>query len=559
MKKKVRDCRLQFFLSTLALFFGLTELVRAREVTVNCLVTYEIKDGIYVDKGTDDGLRQNISGSMRFGNGNIQDFEVLYVTKKTALLKLVNTPSNINKLAGQSVQLIFEQTLSNQDSNVAQEKSATDTTNISSTNDDKFVPLLAPAESSKDIPKVNNIFHGQINIKEMFQKDNQDSLDYSVTHIGSSGSLDRFDGSRWSLEWSGDISYRDGDAYRYNPDYKDPRLDLYMLSLQHPLGEDGLFRFGRFIPRELPGIGYVDGALVQVRPSEFWRIGTVAGFKPDRYDLSPSGDEPLAAVYGTFEAGERKSLFYSGTAGILGSLYKGQTDRLALLFDQRMDVGSSFSVNSTAQVDLDVGSAEYQTGTRLTRLDVSAIYRIYSGLNFRSGIDHWERPDNQAERDLLVIDDERLFDDGYWRYWVGSDQDLFWKLRLSEQISFIESSEYDYDPRWSIGLTRTGLLSLSDASATATIFNLQSQSMDGYGIRLSAYLPFLNHKLSVQPAAGFRTVTDDSQSEDFSLSYMSLNLNGKLSSNWTLFGGFTQTYGDNVDSYMINLGLRFSW
>lgn len=553
MKKMVRVCQWQILLSAFVFHIGLTEIVWAREVTLSSIITYEIKDGFYVDKGADDGLRQSCIGSIRFENGSMLEFEVLHVTRKTALLRLVSAPAYDDRLVGQSVELIFEQTLIDQNSKDDKNESSADT------DDDKFIPLLSPPEWSVGLPQANNIFHGQINIRETLQKDNEDLLNYSVTHLGSSGSLDRIYGSRWSFEWSGDIAYRDGDAYRYNRDYKDARLDLYQASFQRPLGEGGLFRFGRFLPRELPGIGYVDGVQGQVSWSEHWRLGTVAGFKPDRYNLDPSGDEPLIAAYTSFNTGDRKLLYYSGTAGILGSLYKNKADRLALLVDQRMNVGSSFSVNSTAQVDFDVGSAETKTGTRLTRLDVSSISKVSSRLTFRAGLDHWERPDNQAERDLLAIEDERLFDSGYWRYWIGSDQDLFWNLRFSEQVTLIESPEYDYDPRWSIGLTHTGLLSLSEAYITATVFNLQSKELDGYGVRLSAYLPVLKHKLFFQPIAGFRILEANPQSEDFAVNYISLRLNGRLSPNLTLFGGSTYSYGDNIDSNLINLGLRFAW
>lgn len=49
------------------------------------------------------------------------------------------------------------------------------------------------------------------------------------------------------------------------------------------------------------------------------------------------------------------------------------------------------------------------------------------------------------------------------------------------------------------------------------------------------------------------------QSEDFTLSYLSLRVNGRLSSNWILFGGFTHSYGDSVDSSLLDIGLRYRW
>ena len=190
---------------------------------------------------------------------------------------------------------------------------------------------------------------------------------------------------------------------------------------------------------------------------------------------------------------------------------------------------------------------------------MSAVSKLSSFLTLRAGLDHWERPDNRAERDLLVIEDYRLFDRGYWRYWIGSDQGLPWNLRLSEEVAFIDSPDYDYDPRWRVGLTRTGLFSWPDATATVTVYNLDAQGMDGYGGRLSAYLPLFKHKLFIQPVVGFRMLEARPQSEDFTLSYLSLRVNGRLSSNWTLFGGFTHSYGDSVDSTLLDLGLRYRW
>jgi hypothetical protein len=408
-------------------------------------------------------------------------------------------------------------------------------------------------------PKADNIFHGQANIRHMLQRDNEYGLDYSVTHLGSSGSLERIEGSPWGFEWSGDVAYRDGDAYRSHPDYQDPRLDLYMASFQRPLDDDGFLRFGRFLPRELPGIGYVDGIQGQIRRSDGVRIGAVAGFKPDRRDLSASADEPLFATYATFETGERTKKYYMATAGLLTSLYEGKADRLALLLDQRADLDPRLSVYSTAQVDFDVGAAETRTGTRLTRLDTFAVYKLTSALSFRAGLDHWERPDNQAERNLLAFEDDRFFDSGYWRYWVGGDQGLPWNLRLSEEISFINSATTDYDPYWRLGLTRTGLFSWEGASATVTIYNLPAKDVDGYGGRLSAYLPLLERKLYIQPIVGFQTAEIQPQAHQLDLNYLSLRLNGRLSANWSISGGITNSSGDNVDSTLLDFGLRYAW
>ena len=536
-------------------FVCLGGLASAGEVTMNARITHEISNGFYVDKGTDQGLRQGLSGSLRFDDGRILEFEVIQVTRKLAMLCFAGHSDKQDGLIGQSVELVFERKEPDQ-----QNKDEKSPKNPPATaDDDRFVPLLAPPQWTLGLPEARNIFHGQMQARQSLQTDRENQRDYSVTHFGSSGSLDRIEGSNWSFEWSGDLAYRDGDAYRYHPDYQEPRLDLYMGSFQRPLADDGFLRLGRFLPRELPGIGYVDGIQGQIRHDEHISLGAVAGFKPNRYNLDPSEDEPLLAGYATYETGKFPGPYYSATAGILSSLYEGQSDRLALLFDQRASLSPLFTLYSTAEVDFDAGAAQINTGTNLTRLDVSAVSRLSSELSFSAGLDHWQRPDTRAEQDLLPYYDERFFDDGYWRYWVGSNQGLPWNFRLSEEVSFINSDTYDYDPRWQIGLTHTDLFDWQGASVTATVYNIAVVGMDGYGGRLSAYLPLWSHKLSINPLAGFRTVDVEPRSREFELTYLSMRLNGRLSHNWSLFGGFTHSYGDRVDSTLLDLGIRYRW
>lgn len=554
MKKRLRNCKSKIFLCFPVVLTFFSGLVLADEVTINARITHEISNGFYIDKGTDQGLQQGLSGSLLFDDGRIFEFEVVQVTRKLAVLRLAGRSDKQEQLIGRVVKLVFEGKVSEQNKD---QKSSINST-VASDNE-RFVPLLAPPEWTLGLPESRNIFHGQIRARQSLQTDRENQRDYSVTHFGSSGSLDRIEGSDWSFEWSGDLAYRDGDAYRYHPDYQEPRLDLYMGSFRRPLADDGFLRLGRFLPRELPGIGYVDGIQGQIQHDEHISLGAVAGFKPDRYNLDPSLDEPLIVGYATYEAGKLPGPYYSGTVGILGSLYEGQSDRLALLFDQRASISPLFSLYSTAEVDFDVGGAEIQTGTNLTRLDVSAVSRLSSDLSFRAGVDHWQRPDNRAERDLLSYYDDRYFDDGYWRYWVGSDQGLSRNLRLSEEVAFINSDTYDYDPRWQIGLTHTDLFNWQGASVTATTYNVSVRGIDGYGVRLSAYLPLWKHKLSIHPLAGFRTVDVEPQSGEFELTYLSLRINGRLSPNWSLFGGYTHSYGDELNSMLLDFGLRFAW
>src|SRR5262249_12316810 len=158
-------------------------------------------------------------------------------------------------------------------------------------------------------------------------------------------------------------------------------------------------------------------------------------FKPSRIDLDISGKEPMASAYVTAHAGMQRDLFYSGTLGVLGSIFEGKPDRCAILLDQRADFGPKLSFFSTSEVDFDIGAQETSTApVHLTRADLFAVSPITTFLTLRAGFDHYERPDTAAERDLLHFEDDRFFDRGYWRYWVGSSQLFPWEVRFDEEV-----------------------------------------------------------------------------------------------------------------------------
>lgn len=352
----------------------------------------------------------------------------------------------------------------------------------------------------------------------MMQTDSEGDLGYSVSRVRSSGGMERIEGTRWSLSGSGDLRYRNGDAYQNHPEYEEIRPNVYRLMLQRPIEDGGFLRFGRFVPVELPGVGYVDGFQGETRRGEGLRLGVIGGFRPDRIDLEASVGEPFATGYASVEAGRRGASYYSGTVGLLNSYYEGE----------------------------------------LTRLDAFAEYRVSSALGLRAGADHWERPDNQAERDLLAFEDERFFADGYWRYWVGSYQRLPWSLRLYEELALIDSDTSEDNMRWQVRVTRTGLFDMRNANASLTVYGLTGDDTDGYGLRASGYLPF-GEWLAVQPAAGFRTLRMGSAGEDATLTYLSLYLDGHLSRTWSLFGSLDYHTGDGVDAMLIEIGLRYLW
>ncbi len=94
---------------------------------------------------------------------------------------------------------------------------------------------------------------------------------------------------------------------------------------------------------------------------------------------------------------------------------------------------------------------------------------------------------------------------------------------------------------------------------TVSVYNLVAYEEGGYGCQISAYLPWKQGTVMVRPAAGFRLLQGDSTAPDMSLSYLSVGLDGRLSRNWSVFGDATYFSGDNADTTLFELGLRFAW
>jgi hypothetical protein len=538
------------------------EASEAPEAPVECTIVYEAPGGFFVDAGADRGLTAGSQGIVLRDGKTIARVEVLRTAKRSALVRVLPSREEAAPGPGDLVHIFVQRPPAAVDDDVGGRSegapSSSTTLKEPGTADD-FVPLLAPPEHrSPALADPRNIFHGQLRLHQLFQIDPDADRDYSVTRLGSHGGLERIGGTPWALEWSGNLSYRDGDALENTRDYRKLRLHAFNLALFRKFEDQSSVRLGRFVPRPLPAVGFVDGFQGEKVLNEHFRLGAVAGFKPTRTRLDLSVREPLATPYLTVETGDREDLYYSGTVGLLGSLYEGDPDRLALLLDQRLSVGPRFSLFSTSEVDFDIGAMETRSGTRLTHLDLYADYRLTEALSLRAGLDHYERPDTEAERDLLRFQDDAFFDRGYWRYWVGASQALPWHLRLSGEIALIDSPVDDYEPRWHISLTRTGLPLLPGGSVTLSAYNFESYFADGYGGRISAYFPFLDHRLSLETSAAFRLLETTLDSEDFAFTDVSARIHWALSRAWGLHGGLTYSFGD-VERYILDLGITYRW
>jgi len=336
-------------------------------------------------------------------------------------------------------------------------------------------------------------------------------------------------------------------------------MDLRQLSVFRKYERGSYVRAGRFLPLELPSVGYLDGGQADVAINDHLRFGGMLGLKPDRYDLDFSADEPTGVAYASVQAGEVRKLYYSGTLGMLGSLYRGEADRVAMLLDQRAALSRHLHLYSSTELDMDAGGAEVREGLTLTRWNLHAHAPINQVLSFRAGAAHYQLPDTAAERAARSIPSPELFDRGYWRYTLGSSQQAPWNLTFDEEVSFLEGVDYDLTPLWRLGVSRRGIFSLRDSRISLMVYNLESRTVRGYGSRLYAYFALLQSRLSFQPSLGFRVFDEDLSGEKLDLTDASLLANWLISQRWSAHAHASHTFGTSVQATFLDLGLTYRW
>ncbi|MCF7816273.1 MAG: hypothetical protein K9M54_00185 [Kiritimatiellales bacterium] len=530
--------------------------VRSETRQVEASIVQRTVDGVYVDVGRAAGLTSGTRGRILRGEAMIGTVQVSTVSGSSALLQVLTVWQGEVPQVGDKVVFDVEEA-------AVTEKPASSSSTLKNPDaaTEPFVPLLAPMrERSVNVNDPSNIFHGRIWMRQSLQMEQEQLADYSLSRVGTAGSLERINGTPWAVDWNANLSYRSGDGLSNSRYYQEPRLDLRQLSLFRRFDGGSFVRAGRFLPLELPSVGYLDGAQAEVVLNKNVRVGGMAGLKPDRYDLEFTTDEPTAVAYGTFQAGEMQRLYYSGTLGVLGSAYQGSFDRLAVLLDQTATLGPHLNLYSSSEVDIDAGGAEERDGASLTRLNLHANAPVNKVLSFRTGVDHYQQPDTAAERAVYAAPTNSLpLDDGYWRYSIGSAQRVPGNLTFDEEVSFLEGENYSMTPLWRLGITRRGFFDLKNSSLSMTVYNMESSYSKGYGVRLYGYFPVMQSRLSFQPSVGFRTYDENGGVDSLDLSDASLLVDWLISRKWSANVQVSESFGTSVQALYIDSGLTYRW
>ena len=136
---------------------------------------------------------------------------------------------------------------------------------------------------------------------------------------------------------------------------------------------------GRFVPAGAMGLGYLDGARMELRLSGSQRFGVVAGFAPDPVDLEPSTRTRRAGAYWTFGG----TGLLSGSLGAAADWADGARRRTLLSSQLFWRPTGRLSFSSYSEVDVGTPWQSFH-GLQVTTL--YANLRADLPLGFRGGV-----------------------------------------------------------------------------------------------------------------------------------------------------------------------------
>ncbi len=130
------------------------------------------------------------------------------------------------------------------------------------------------------------------------------------------------------------------------------------------------WRLGRFIPRSVPGVGYLDGAVTSIPFYRSLRIGLFAGFQPDWRTSAPRTDDlklgGLLAGAGRLGGGRWRL----DCAGI-GQYHRGEISREYALLGFHWRGPRRWSLDQTVEIDMNRG---WRMGVARDRLRINNLW-----------------------------------------------------------------------------------------------------------------------------------------------------------------------------------------
>jgi hypothetical protein len=414
------------------------------------------------------------------------------------------------------------------------------------------MPLLAPAHGVDPDERPRRMY-GRVftGLDWTLDDGGPNQREYYSSRTGLDWTAENPFGHGGELEFEGEYFARSSDV-EGGDDERDSRLRVDRLSYEWGGVRTSPHRteVGRFLQREFPELGYLDGIEYAHRLRSGSRLGGSVGFMPVPDDLFRSGDDLQAALFYRYVSDESERFALGG--GYQKTWHEGAADR-DLLF-ATLDYHPSFSNSLYSSILLDYyssGDDLKSSGLDVTQFIVNATHRTSGGHGLGAFFSHFAWP--ALERDEFPdVTAQQIMDNENTR--LGLDG--WYQATQSTRLNARADAWSDQDDSGGSGSLRVTLEDLlyRDGQVALEGFFTGGKFSDGVGLRASLWKYLERGSLS----ASWSSTQFDQSGIDEELMQHVLRFQGDLTlgEKWFLALYLESLFGDDQDTLSIGFLLQ---
>ncbi|MFN0008660.1 MAG: hypothetical protein ACKVXR_12215 [Planctomycetota bacterium] len=420
-------------------------------------------------------------------------------------------------------------------------------------------PLLAPAyAAARDPEDLPAHFDGRVfwQANSTWNQENQDAR-YLLGSMGADLRLENPFGKSGAFEFRGDFLTTNAS---FSGASDDTETDVAIRRLSYSQGgtkdDPARWELGRFLQREFPELGVLDGFDWSRRTEGGSRFGASVGAMPEPFPSMDTGEDLQASLYYRWAPDRSEKLLLGGA--YQNTWHDGDQDRNLFLGTLEWNPRKSFTLRSTAWVDY-YGSEDTikSSAFELTELHVLAGWRFERKGGITATASHRRIPEI-LRLEFSGYTPQQIEDDELDRIGLGGWTALGEKTRLRAQTDAWRDQD-DEGMRGEVGISRRDLL-WSRGEIGFALYTAEGSYSSGEGLRLTATKSFDRTFLSL----GYEFAEYDQKGfvgTQATLAHQALygNVDLELGKGWSLSLLGNRQFGDELDAYTLGFLLQLSF
>ena len=368
-------------------------------------VSYVSAEHVYVDGGRAEGLAVGDLLSKSTKGDVVTKLEIIYVALHSASCRTIEGTQT----------LVAGDVLTPLEKRAGTENATTDPDKLEPAIEAPSVVASAPILAPTSVPV--RIFGNASMIFYHWQDKSDANLDFTQTSARLNLRAENIwrEHLTFAVRTRGRYDVRNR-AYSAGISESDWENRLWVLSLEYDDPKAPLaFTVGRFLPRRLGNIGYIDGASARAKVSNRIHVGAFAGRQPK---WGYNEDAPALSKYGgyfTYRTEGRVDWYFDQSVGMISEFFESNLNRSFLAWSGSLRHKASWGVSQSIELDVNRGWRQDKAGGSLT----------LSNLFLHS----WIRL-NRAARVSLQYDNRQ----NYWTYQYLSRADSLFDSRVRQGL-----------------------------------------------------------------------------------------------------------------------------